>query len=168
MEQIRAFVAKRDMLQIRAILLSFLLRFDSDKWDLTQIWLRYLCQKMAVGASDMIHLPWNKHFLNCVADHIQQDKEERHPRCSSACSPTIWAQGSFHYHTLNIEHVTLNIEHVNLSPTSNFSLFSFTQWLKLFLRFSILNHNFCSGLTVADGRWPNSLRGSSVGKQTNM
>ena len=51
MEQIRAFVAKRDMLRIRAILLSFLLRFDSDKWDLTQIWLRYLCQKMAVGAS---------------------------------------------------------------------------------------------------------------------
>ena len=30
---------------------SFLLRFDSDKWDLTQTWLRYLDQKTAVGAS---------------------------------------------------------------------------------------------------------------------
>ena len=31
----------------------FLLRFDSDKWDLTQTWLRYLSQKMAGKASAM-------------------------------------------------------------------------------------------------------------------
>ena len=31
----------------------FLLRFDSDKWDLTQTWLRYLSQKMAGKASGL-------------------------------------------------------------------------------------------------------------------
>ena len=35
---------------------SFLLRFDSDIWDSTQIWLRYLDQKTAVGASARIIL----------------------------------------------------------------------------------------------------------------
>ena len=34
--QIRTFVAKRDMSRLRAFLVSFLLRFYSDKWDLTQ------------------------------------------------------------------------------------------------------------------------------------
>ena len=36
------------------------------------------------------------------------------------------------------------------------------------LNFSSGYHNFCSGLTVADGGWSNTLRSSSVGKQTNM
>ena len=123
--------------------------------------IRYSRKKATICNPIYDTLPWNKHLLNCVADPIRQQKEEGHPRCHSACCSTTWAQGSFYYHRLNIEHV-------NLSPTSNFSPFSFTQWLKLFLRFSILNHNFCSGLTVADGGWPNNLRGSSVGKQTNM
>ena len=45
MEQHRAFVAKQDMSRIRAFWGPFLLRFDSDKWDLTQIWLRLSGQK---------------------------------------------------------------------------------------------------------------------------
>ena len=36
------------------------------------------------------------------------------------------------------------------------------------LNFSSGYRNFCSGLTVADGGWSNTLRSSSVGKQTNM
>ena len=33
--------------------------------------------------------------------------------------------------------------------SASFSLFSFTKWLRRSLRLSILNHNFCSGLTAA-------------------
>ena len=51
-KQTRAFVAKRDMSQIRAFLNFFLLRFDSDKCDLTQTLLRYLVKKKLTGASD--------------------------------------------------------------------------------------------------------------------
>ena len=51
MEQLRAFVAKQDMSRMHAFLSIFLLRFDSDKRDLTQTSLRYLDQKIAGGAS---------------------------------------------------------------------------------------------------------------------
>ena len=50
MDQIRPFVVKRymSMSWIRTFLGLFLLRFDSDKWDLTQTWLRYLSKKWRV------------------------------------------------------------------------------------------------------------------------
>ena len=47
---------------------SFLLRFDSDKWDLTQTWLRYLDQKTAVGASVFI---WHAPKTSIFNLHIQ-------------------------------------------------------------------------------------------------
>ena len=50
-KQTRAFVAKRDMSQIRAFSDFFGLRFDSDNCDLTQTLLRHLSQKMVTGAS---------------------------------------------------------------------------------------------------------------------
>ena len=50
-KQTRAFVAKRDMSQIRAFSDFFWLRFDSDNCDLTQTLLRHLSQKMVTGAS---------------------------------------------------------------------------------------------------------------------
>ena len=56
-KQTRAFVAKRDMSQIRAFSDFFWLRFDSDNCDLTQTLLRHLSQKMVTGASvgEFIH-----------------------------------------------------------------------------------------------------------------
>ena len=53
-KQTRAFVAKRDMSQIRAFSDFFWLRFDSDNCDLTQTLLRHLSQKMVTGASGHI------------------------------------------------------------------------------------------------------------------
>ena len=50
-KQTRAFVAKRDMSQIRAFSDFFWLRFDSNNCDLTQTLLRHLSQKMMTGAS---------------------------------------------------------------------------------------------------------------------
>ena len=54
-KQMRAFVAKRDMSQIRAFSDFFWLRFDSDNCDLTQTLLRHLSQKMVTGAS-VVHV----------------------------------------------------------------------------------------------------------------
>ena len=56
---------------------SCLLRFDSDIWDLTQIWLRYLNQKTAVGASGL------KFKVTCgVLDRewFEQPLSHAHPR----------------------------------------------------------------------------------------
>ena len=62
--QTRTFVAKRDMSRIRAFLVSFLLRFYSDKWDLAQTLLRYLSQKMTGKASAFIpFVPFNSPFV---------------------------------------------------------------------------------------------------------
>ena len=56
-KQTRAFVAKRDMSQIRAFSDFFWLRFDSDNCDLTQTLLRHLSQKMVTGASAVSKRP---------------------------------------------------------------------------------------------------------------
>ena len=54
---LRTFVAKRYMLRIRVFLVSFLLRFYSDKWDLAQTLLRYLSQKMTAQFQFFQSLP---------------------------------------------------------------------------------------------------------------
>ena len=50
-KQIRPFVAKWDMSQIRAFSDFLLLRFDSEKCNLTQTLLKHLFKKMVTGAS---------------------------------------------------------------------------------------------------------------------
>lgn len=49
-------------------------------------------------------------------------REEGHPRCHSACSPTTWAQGSFHYHRLHIEHVNPSPQGLEAEPKCGRSL----------------------------------------------
>ena len=72
-KQTRAFVAKRDMSQIRAFSDFFWLRFDSDNCDLTQTLLRHLSQKMVTGASEIEQIlpppcSWSPPF--CFRDTI--------------------------------------------------------------------------------------------------
>ena len=62
-KQTRAFVAKRDMSQIRAFSDFFWLRFDSDNCDLTQTLLRHLSQKM-VTTTVLNHPPEIKKVRN--------------------------------------------------------------------------------------------------------
>ena len=47
------FCRRTGYVAITCFFRSFLLRFDSDIWDSTQIWLRYLNKKTAVGASGL-------------------------------------------------------------------------------------------------------------------
>ena len=70
-KQTRAFVAKRDMSQIRAFSDFFWLRFDSDNCDLTQTLLRHLSQKMMTGASD----GWD--FLVTQQEQQQQQQQDK-------------------------------------------------------------------------------------------
>ena len=58
-KQTRAFVAKRDMSQIRAFSDFFWLRFDSDNCDLTQTLLRHLSQKIDWSLRFEYQLSWN-------------------------------------------------------------------------------------------------------------
>ena len=61
------------MLRIRSFLVLFWLRFDSDKWDLTQTWLRYLNKKKVDKAS---------------APCLRQNQQRKNIGCS--CVWQIW------------------------------------------------------------------------------
>ena len=63
----------------------FLLRFDSDKWDLTQTWLRYLSQKMAgkASAGDTIARHYQQNICHPIARQCHDAQLQKHSECCS-------------------------------------------------------------------------------------
>ena len=74
------FVAKnRICRKYKYFLVLFLLRFDSDKWDLTQTLLRYRSQKVTVKAPEWVYrTPWNIRYTPFWAQNVSYPYKTRY------------------------------------------------------------------------------------------